>query len=362
MLSCAEIAAELRQGSELLRAIDPQRPARQASIDTVFDHAWKMLGPAEREALGRLSVFRGGFSAEAARAVAAPLPVLGALARQVAAAPRKDNRFFLHPLLQRLAADRLGEGEARSLGGDRARPVLPSPDGADAPPDRRRRPRGAAHVRSRVRQRPGRPGSTCMPTRSRRSCSPAAPARSCTTPTIAAASPRGLKLMNEALAADATAAVPGLRPLLQSAASHMLYRLDRYAEAMTAAADGHRRHDAGRRPRCPPAMPSRCSAPAAFASASLPEARRFYRQALAQAPAEGDPHNAAAMLDNLALVEKAAGRYDESLAHVDRVAGAAPPLGDVAGEALCLNNLAALAKRPRRLSERARQRPRQPGP
>ena len=113
MLSCEAIAAELRQGSELLRAVDPARPARQASIEIVFDHAWKLLGPAEREALARLSVFRGGFSAEAARAVAAPLPVLGALLDK-SLLRKEEGRFFLHPLLQRLAADRLTDGEART--------------------------------------------------------------------------------------------------------------------------------------------------------------------------------------------------------------------------------------------------------
>src|SRR5580765_2001595 len=113
MLSCGAIAAELRQGSELLRAVDPTRPARHASIEIVFDHAWKLLGAAEREALTRLSVFRGGFSAEAARAVAAPLPVLGALLDK--SLLRKDEgRFFLHPLLHRLAADRLTDAAAHA--------------------------------------------------------------------------------------------------------------------------------------------------------------------------------------------------------------------------------------------------------
>ncbi len=58
-------------------------------------------------------MFRGGFSAEAARAVAAPLPVLGALLDK--SLLRKDeSRFFLHPLLQRLAAERLADGAARA--------------------------------------------------------------------------------------------------------------------------------------------------------------------------------------------------------------------------------------------------------
>ena len=70
----------------------------------MFDQSWRLLSPIERDALSRLSVFRGGFSAEAARAVAgASLPVLGALADK--SLLRKDDaRIFMHPLVQRLAA------------------------------------------------------------------------------------------------------------------------------------------------------------------------------------------------------------------------------------------------------------------
>src|SRR5262249_40915451 len=80
VVSCREIAAELRQGAELLRAVDSAHVARHASIEAVFDQSWRLLSDAERSALTRLSVFRGGFTAEAARDVAAAsLPVLGAL-------------------------------------------------------------------------------------------------------------------------------------------------------------------------------------------------------------------------------------------------------------------------------------------
>src|SRR6202007_70513 len=72
------------------------------------------------------------------------------------------------------------------------------------------------------------------------------------------------------------------------------------------------------------------------------DAKRFFRSALEHAPASVDPHNAAAMLDNLALVEKAMGRYDESLRLSLQSLGQHRRLGAVADEALCLNNLGAL--------------------
>ena len=114
VLSCEAIAAELRQGTELLRAVDPARPARHASIEVVFDQSWRLLTAIERDALSRLSVFRGGFSAEAARAIAgASLPVLGALADK-SLLRRDEARIHLHPLVHQLAAARLGDGPVRT--------------------------------------------------------------------------------------------------------------------------------------------------------------------------------------------------------------------------------------------------------
>ena len=114
VLSCDAIAAELRQGTELLHAVDAAHPARHASIDVVFDQSWRLLSQIERDALSRLSVFHGGFSAEAARAIAgASLPVLGALADK--SLLRKEGpRIFLHPLVQQLAAARLGDGPVQA--------------------------------------------------------------------------------------------------------------------------------------------------------------------------------------------------------------------------------------------------------
>ena len=114
MLSCRAIADELRHGTELLRAADTRHPPRHASIEAVFEHSWRRLGAVEREALARLSVFHGGFSIEGARAVAgASLPVLGALADKSLLA-KDGDRMHLHPLVQQLAALRLGDEAARA--------------------------------------------------------------------------------------------------------------------------------------------------------------------------------------------------------------------------------------------------------
>jgi tetratricopeptide (TPR) repeat protein len=71
-------------------------------------------------------------------------------------------------------------------------------------------------------------------------------------------------------------------------------------------------------------------------------ARRHFRRALRLAQLTGDAHSAAALLGNLALVEKAAGRYDETLRLSLLSLVEHRRLGDTASEALCLNNLGSL--------------------
>jgi predicted ATPase/DNA-binding SARP family transcriptional activator len=107
VLTCAEIAAELREGTSLLRDDSATRARRHASIEQVFEQSWRRLAPVEREALATLSVFQGGFRVEAARTVAGtPLPVLGALIDK--SLLHKDGaRLALHPLVQQLASARL---------------------------------------------------------------------------------------------------------------------------------------------------------------------------------------------------------------------------------------------------------------
>ena len=119
------------QGTELLHAVDAARPARHASIEVVFDQSWRLLSAIERDALSRLSVFRGGFSAEAARAIAAAsLPVLGALADK--SLLRKDGaRIFMHPLVQQLGRPPPRRGRGPRIDGASARAVLSSPAGVN---------------------------------------------------------------------------------------------------------------------------------------------------------------------------------------------------------------------------------------
>ncbi len=70
----------LEAGIDLLEVPTRDVPVRQRSVRVVFDHSWALLVEREKEVLRRLSVFRGGFSLQAAAAVVdATLPMLARL-------------------------------------------------------------------------------------------------------------------------------------------------------------------------------------------------------------------------------------------------------------------------------------------
>ncbi|HYS12350.1 MAG TPA: tetratricopeptide repeat protein, partial [Burkholderiaceae bacterium] len=108
VITCAAIVAELKSGTQLLRTPDGGRPRRQASMEAVFEHSWRLLAPAERDTLARLSVFRGSVARETARLVTgASLPVFAALADKSLLQVLPGDRCSLHPLVHAFAHERL---------------------------------------------------------------------------------------------------------------------------------------------------------------------------------------------------------------------------------------------------------------
>jgi predicted ATPase/DNA-binding SARP family transcriptional activator len=112
LLPCAEIALELEGGLDVLEPRIGNRGMR-----AVLERSWQLAPPHERQVLAQLSAFVGGFSREAARAVAnATLPALANLAD--ASLLRADAhgpaaRFSLHPLVRDFARDKLAADPAR---------------------------------------------------------------------------------------------------------------------------------------------------------------------------------------------------------------------------------------------------------
>ena len=70
MLSPAEVAAEIAQGIDILESELSDLPERHRSMRAVFDYSWQHLTEAEQTVFMKLSIFRGGFTREAAQAVA----------------------------------------------------------------------------------------------------------------------------------------------------------------------------------------------------------------------------------------------------------------------------------------------------
>ena len=71
VLRPAEILAGLDDMHRLLRSVDRSLPERQRSLEALLDWSYRLLGPEEKGALRRLSLFANGFSVNAAVAAVA---------------------------------------------------------------------------------------------------------------------------------------------------------------------------------------------------------------------------------------------------------------------------------------------------
>lgn len=107
-MSPDQIAAHLTHGFDLLTAPHRNMPERHRSLRAVFQQSWNMLSPDEQQVMARLSVFRGGFDAEAAQHVAhASLSVLAALVDKSFVRLNANGRYDLHELLRQFAVESL---------------------------------------------------------------------------------------------------------------------------------------------------------------------------------------------------------------------------------------------------------------
>lgn len=117
VLSLEEIADEIEKSLDFLETELQDAPARQRSIKAVFDTSWDRLEEPERQLFMWLSVFRGGFTREAATEVA------GANLRSLARLTDKSflrrepetGRYEIHEMLRQYGEQRLdaadGEGQ-----------------------------------------------------------------------------------------------------------------------------------------------------------------------------------------------------------------------------------------------------------
>jgi len=114
LMPCEDIAGEIERSLDFLTASLRNVPQRHRSMRAVFDHSWGLLSAAERAVMAQLSVFRGGFRREAAKAVAVrpghspvALPILSTLVDSSWLWVRPSGHYEVHELIRQYCADRL---------------------------------------------------------------------------------------------------------------------------------------------------------------------------------------------------------------------------------------------------------------
>jgi len=107
-MSCGEIAGELARGIDILTTTHRDMPARHRSMAAVFDHSWHLLTEVQQAAFRQLSVFRGGWTTEAAEQVAGADGALLALLADKSLVQRDaTGRWGMHELVRQYAAQQL---------------------------------------------------------------------------------------------------------------------------------------------------------------------------------------------------------------------------------------------------------------
>ncbi len=112
LMNCTEIVAEIKANLEFLSSTSRDLPDRHRTLATVFEYSWQLLDESEKRIFRRLSIFRGGFDRDAARAICGAsvhdlLPLLDkSLLRK-----ESGGRLAVHELLRKFAEKKLGEHE-----------------------------------------------------------------------------------------------------------------------------------------------------------------------------------------------------------------------------------------------------------
>lgn len=107
VLSVEQVVGKLEHGLDILIARDPNTPDRHRSMRAVLEQSWLLLSADEQRTLARLSVFCGGFSLEAAEAVAGASFAVLATFVEKSLLRSVDGRFQMHELLRQFAAEQL---------------------------------------------------------------------------------------------------------------------------------------------------------------------------------------------------------------------------------------------------------------
>lgn len=107
-MTCPAIAEEIARGLGFLSAKKTLAPRRHRSLRAAFEGSWALLDHPGRAAFRALSVFRGGFSAEAAeRVTSTSLPTIASLVGKSLVRRSSSDRFEMLEIVRQFAEERL---------------------------------------------------------------------------------------------------------------------------------------------------------------------------------------------------------------------------------------------------------------
>ncbi len=107
-LSCTDIIQQIKYSIDILSTNAPDIEARHRSIRAVFDHSWHLLTVQEQAVFPHLSVFRDGFTLDAAMNVAgATIMSLSGLVEKSMIRRIDNSRYDIHELLRQYAEEKL---------------------------------------------------------------------------------------------------------------------------------------------------------------------------------------------------------------------------------------------------------------
>ncbi|NJC97687.1 MAG: hypothetical protein FIB03_15355 [Anaerolineae bacterium] len=108
VLPVEEINREIKQNLDFLQSELHDLPDRQRSLRAIFDSSWQKLTKPTRSTIKALSVFRSGFSRQAAQAIAGiSMKTLLDLTNKSWIQARADGRYQIHELLRQFAFELL---------------------------------------------------------------------------------------------------------------------------------------------------------------------------------------------------------------------------------------------------------------
>lgn len=111
-----EIMPAITSNLRLLNTTRRDLPARQRTLQAVFDYTWRLLSPSEQNLLAQVSIFHGGFTLLAAEAVLnEELTDLYSLQDHALLNRNETGRFRMHPVLRQLAREKLNDPERTAL-------------------------------------------------------------------------------------------------------------------------------------------------------------------------------------------------------------------------------------------------------